>query len=171
MLLKGKLGLPAAQPAIATGALADAADMQPLDTLVARALRRGDVERADRAVPVAQAVAKREGRSGVPVPRALLGAGRENEEFAHVGLDVPIPVYQRNQTNRAVADARVATAGAEQSAARIAADTSSAACRSRPSSSAAERRRRRAPLISKPPSRWPARARRWNAHREGCHEA
>jgi len=122
VLLKGKLGLPAAQPAIATGALADAADMQPLDTLVARALRRGDVERADRAVPVAQAVAKREGRSGVPVPRALLGAGRENEEFAHVGLDVPIPVYQRNQTNRAVADARVATAGAEQSAARIAAD-------------------------------------------------
>jgi cobalt-zinc-cadmium efflux system outer membrane protein len=121
-LLKGKLGLPATQPVIVTGSLTDAPEAPALDSLIARALRRGDVERVDRAVPTAEAVAKRESRSGVPVPRALLGAGRENETFAHVGLDVPIPVYQRNQTSRAVADARVGTAGAEQSATRIAAE-------------------------------------------------
>ena len=46
----------------------------------------------------------------------LAGVGRENETFARVGVDLPLPIYQRNQTNRAVADARVNTAAVERTA-------------------------------------------------------
>jgi cobalt-zinc-cadmium efflux system outer membrane protein len=122
LLLKGKLGLPAEQAVTVAGALADTSEPPALAVLVERALRRADVERAARAIPAAEAAARREARAGLPVPRALLGGGREPETFARVGLDIPVPVYQRNQTNRAIAEAQVGTAGAEQTAVRTAAE-------------------------------------------------
>ena len=53
-------------------------------------------------------------RQGAPVPRVTLAGGRDVEYFTHVGVDLPLPVYQRNQGGRALAGARAETATAER---------------------------------------------------------
>jgi cobalt-zinc-cadmium efflux system outer membrane protein len=121
-LMAGKLGLSMAAPLATSGSLVDDPEPPSLDALIARLPRRPDAVRAERAVPARRLEATREGRLGVPVPRVMAVAGRENETFAHLGLDVPIPIYQRNQTNRAVADARVGTAEAQRDATLVAAE-------------------------------------------------
>ena len=122
LLLRGRLGLPADRRVALAGELTDTELPSSLAELLARLPDRGDLMRAQRAVPAARAESTRESRAGLPVPRVMAGAGRESESFAHVGLDVPLPIYQRNQTNRAVAEARVATAEIEEQSARGMAD-------------------------------------------------
>ena len=113
-LLGGRLGLPSTYAIALAGTLEEAAPLPALAALIARLPRRADVIRAERAQPAAVADRTREARLGVPLPRLMLGIGRENETFARLGLDVPLPVYQRNQTNRAIAEARVTTTEVEQ---------------------------------------------------------
>ena len=46
---------------------------------------------------------------GVPLPRATLTGERSPEYVARIGFDVPLPFFQRNQTQTAVAEAREQT--------------------------------------------------------------
>jgi len=118
LLLAGRLGLPTDRSLTTAGALTDPGPAPTLEELLGRLPERGDVVRADRAVPAAKAESTRESRAALPVPKVIVGAGRENETFARLGVDVPLPVFQRNQTNRAVAEARIGTAEIEKAAAR-----------------------------------------------------
>ncbi len=85
-----------------------------LAALLASLPRRPDLAGALLVVRAAQADARLQGRLGVPLPSFSFQGGRENEYFAQGGLEVPLPIYQRNQTGRAVATARVATRQAER---------------------------------------------------------
>ncbi len=111
--LRGELGL-AAETEVALAGSLEAADPPPLLELLARLPRRSDIAGAALAVRAAQADARLQSRLGVPVPRLSLQGGRENEFFAQGGVEVPLPIYQRNQTATAVAGARVATRQAER---------------------------------------------------------
>ena len=114
---RGALELPPGTPVALAGGL-DEPDTPSLETLLALLPRRADVAGALLAVRSAEADARLQERLGVPLPRLALQGGRENEYFAQGDLEVPLPIYQRNQTGAAVATARVATRRVERSAAR-----------------------------------------------------
>lgn len=110
--LRSRLGLSQSEPVVLGGSLT-AEDLPPLATLLEHLPGQPSVQRAARAVAVAQTDASLQRRIGVPVPRFTAGGGRDPETYLHLGLDLPIPIFQRNQTNVAVAAARVETARAE----------------------------------------------------------
>lgn len=114
--LRGELGLAADARVVLAGGL-ELPDSPPLPELLARLPRRPDLAGAVLAVRAAQADARLQSRLGVPVPRLSLQGGRENEFFAQGGVEVPLPIYQHNQTATAVAGARVATREAERAVA------------------------------------------------------
>jgi cobalt-zinc-cadmium efflux system outer membrane protein len=122
VLLKSRLGLPASAGVELAGRLEEGDEPLPLEALLARLPRRADVVQAAQAVPAADAERKLQSRLALPVPRLLLGAGRENDEFARAGVDLPLPVYQRNQTSRAVAAARVETSNRQSAMVHAAAE-------------------------------------------------
>jgi cobalt-zinc-cadmium efflux system outer membrane protein len=119
--LRARLGL-SPQAQIRLGGSLDAAPAPPLDALLPRLRQRPDRRRAQAAIDVADDDARLQRRLGVPAPRVTAAGGRDGELFARFGLDLPVPVYQRNQTARAVADARRATAAAEATLVDAAAD-------------------------------------------------
>ena len=82
--------------------------LAPLETLIAGLERRADVLQAVQRIDVARAEVQLQQRLAVPLPRVGLGGGRENEYFARVGLDIALPVFQRNQTAIAVATEQIA---------------------------------------------------------------
>ena len=86
----------------------------PLATLIAGLAARRDVVRAGEATTAMRSDLEVQRRLGSIVPRLTFIGGRENEYFAHAGLDVPLPVYQRNQLRVAVDEARVATSVVER---------------------------------------------------------
>ena len=53
--------------------------------------------RAARLIQAAQTEVTLQDRQGTPVPRVTLAGGRDVEYFTHIGVDLPLPVYQRNQ--------------------------------------------------------------------------
>ena len=114
--LRGEAGLPPTAQVELAGNLEED-DAPPLGALLALLPRRSDLAGAELAVRAARADARLQGRLGVPLPSLSFQGGRENEYFAQGGLEVPLPIYQRNQTARAVAAARVATRQAERVAA------------------------------------------------------
>jgi cobalt-zinc-cadmium efflux system outer membrane protein len=111
--LRGELGVPAEASVGLVGDLEEPA-APPLEALLASLPRRPDLAVALLAVRAAQADARLQGRLGVPLPSFSFQGGRENEYFAQGGLEVPLPIYQRNQTVSAVATARVVTRQAER---------------------------------------------------------
>lgn len=86
----------------------------PLALLLASLARRPDVRRAEASAEAARRDGALQERLAVPLVRAGLGLGRENEYYARVGLDVGLPVFQRNQTSVAQARAQVLVALAER---------------------------------------------------------
>jgi cobalt-zinc-cadmium efflux system outer membrane protein len=113
--LRTKLGLYAETPieVMITGA-----DGAPpgLTELLAGVSRRADIARAAAQRGVTRADATLQRRLGKPLPRLTVSGGRSGEYFADGGVEVPLPIYQRNQTNVAVADARIETSRVEESA-------------------------------------------------------
>lgn len=110
------LGVDPRAPTEVTGELAPPAESAPLEALLARADRRADALAADLRARSAQTDVEVQRRVGWPVPRLLLQGIRENEVFAQAGVELPLPLYQRNQTARAVAGAVAATRAAERDA-------------------------------------------------------
>lgn len=100
------------------GTLAPPAEMPTLDDMLARADRRSDVLAGGAQAQLSRADAEVQRRAAVPVPRLLLQGIRENEVFVQAGVEVPLPVYQRNQTARAVSSAVAATRDAQREALR-----------------------------------------------------
>ena len=106
--LHGKLGIPAENRLEIAGAF-DAVPSLQLRSLLDSLARRADILQAHAAVASAESDSRLQDRLGAPVPRVVVGGAHDPEYSAHVGFDIPLPVYQRNQTNAAVAVARIST--------------------------------------------------------------
>lgn len=113
VVLRGLVGLEPGDSTPVAGALEDGPALV-LETLEAGLARRGDVQRVEQQQAVGRADLNLEQRSAWPTPRVGFGIGRENEYFGRIGVDVGLPVFQRNQTNIAVARARVELAAVER---------------------------------------------------------
>lgn len=113
VVLRARLGLPSAAQLRLVGTL-DTEPAPPLDTLLARLPGRPDRLQADSEIAVADKDARLQRRLGIPAPRLTATGGRDAELFVRLGVDLPIPLFQRNQTARAVADARRTTVAAER---------------------------------------------------------
>ncbi|TAK32675.1 MAG: hypothetical protein EPO40_01855 [Myxococcaceae bacterium] len=111
-LLRGRLGLAPEAPVSVGGAVEDG-DPPALPVLLVGLRRRTDVVRADALVRAAQSEVRLQSRLGVPVPRVTFNGAHDPEYSTHLGLDLPLPIYQRNQTATAVAGAQAATAAVE----------------------------------------------------------
>ncbi|AKU96252.1 Heavy metal RND efflux outer membrane protein, CzcC family [Labilithrix luteola] len=86
---------------------------RPLEALLRSLKTQPVVLRSLAAARLAATDASLQRRAGWPVPRVTAGVGNDPETYLHVGVDLPLPVYQRNQTNAAVAAARRGTAETE----------------------------------------------------------
>lgn len=111
--LRALLGYAAAEELDVTGSL-DEPSALSLDALRQTATRHPTALRGMRAVERAEAEAQLQQRLSAPTPRLGLGGGRENEYYARVGLDVALPVFQRNQLGVATSRAQVALERAER---------------------------------------------------------
>ena len=116
--LRARLGFGPGEPVSLAGALAPPPP-PPLDALLAALPAQPSFVRAEAAVRVAEGDEALQRVLVVQVPRVMAGGGQEQEAFAHLGVDVPLPIYQRNQTNQAVAEARVRSATVERDGARL----------------------------------------------------
>jgi outer membrane protein, heavy metal efflux system len=112
------LGLDAQGATEIAGDLAPPPEPASLETLLARAERRSDVLSSEALVLLARTDVEVQRRAGLPVPRLMVQGIRENEIFVQAGVEVPLPVYQRNQTARAVSAAVAATRELQQEALR-----------------------------------------------------
>jgi cobalt-zinc-cadmium efflux system outer membrane protein len=121
-LLRGRLGLDGNVP-ISIVEDATLREPPPLESLVAALPNRPELKRSELAVHVAELDRRLQRRVGFPVPRLTLSGGRSTELFVDAELDVPLPIYQRNQTNAAVAAAHVETRAAERRAMRAHAES------------------------------------------------
>lgn len=121
--LRGRLGLAPDASVVIVGELVEASALPPLDVLIVRLGRRADVQRALRSTEASSQEARLQSRLGVPVPRLGLGGGRENEYYARIGVDWAVPLFQRNQTAVAVAQAGVRVGQIEREALRAQAET------------------------------------------------
>jgi len=110
--LRARIGLPSTEPTHASGSLVTS-DPKPLDVLLQNLASQPAVVRALAAKRLAESDAVLQGRVGWPVPRVTASMGRDPDTYAHFGADVPLPIYQRNQTASAVASAHQQTAQME----------------------------------------------------------
>lgn len=114
VILCAALGLQT-DTAIETPALDDDhMDEVAVDALVARLPNHPLLVRADHHAKSAELDLQLQGYLARPVPRFTLSAEKAPEYAYHAGLDVPLPVIQRNQTARAVAAARIDTVATER---------------------------------------------------------
>ncbi|MEO6951655.1 MAG: TolC family protein [Polyangia bacterium] len=112
LLLLGHLGLSPQSQVRLAGTL-EAPSAPPLEDLLAKLSQRPDLARTRIEMAVAQTDVGLQQHLGIPSPRFTATGGRDNELFFRGGLDLPIPVYNRNQTARAVAAARRTTIALE----------------------------------------------------------
>lgn len=119
--LRGKIGLSVTTPVTVDGELVPL-DPPALDLALARISSAPAIARTQSAVRVAHADVELQQAIIVQPPRLVASGGREQETYAHLGLDVPVPIFQRNQTNEAVAEARSGTAATEVTAAKTSLD-------------------------------------------------
>jgi cobalt-zinc-cadmium efflux system outer membrane protein len=119
--LRGALGVAPDAP-LALPEETPEAPLAPLDTLVAALGRRPDLALHRAAIGEARADVALQRRLGLPVPRLSFQGLRENEVFAQLGVELALPVYDRNQGPRALASARVRRRERELSVARFSAE-------------------------------------------------
>jgi outer membrane protein, heavy metal efflux system len=112
-LLLGRLGLPE-KTATYDGQLPQR-DSLPLAQLLARFDERPDFLRMHKEREALQSDKGLQEKLGLPVPRLQGEVAKEaDERFARLGVTMPMPLFQRNQTARSVADARIRTWQAQQ---------------------------------------------------------
>lgn len=118
--LRSKLGL-GAQRAIELRPTGSDDAAPELPALLSGIPNRPDVVRAMARRRVAHADETLQRRLAAPVPRLSMAGGRSGEYYMEGGIEVPLPIYQRNQTNVAVARARIDTSAVEETVARASA--------------------------------------------------
>ena len=118
--LRSKLGL-GAQRAIELRPTGSDDTAPALPELLSGIPNRADVVRAMARRRVAHADETLQRRLAAPVPRLSVAGGRSGEYYMEGGIEMPLPIYQRNQTNVAVARARIDTSAVEETAARASA--------------------------------------------------
>lgn len=111
--LRGALGIAAVDAVQVAGTLDDASPLV-LDTLERQLGERPDLRRAEVQQAQGRAELDLEQRLAAPIPRLGLGLGRENEYYGRLGVDVALPVFQRNQSAIASARARIEVASVER---------------------------------------------------------
>src|SRR5439155_4877654 len=119
--LRARLGITPGTTLRVSGSL-DVSPPLALATLIEALPRRRDVVRAGEAIETARNDLELQRRLGVVVPRLTMFGGRENEYFVHGGIDVPLPVFQRNQMHVAIAGARVNTSNSVREEVRMRAE-------------------------------------------------
>ena len=110
-LLRVRLGIAAGEP-VALSGIAMRNELPPLEALVNRLPQQPAVVNALASVSAADTDASLQRRLRMPSPRVTAGGGVDPDSYVHIGLDLPLPVFQRNQTNVAVTAARSDTARA-----------------------------------------------------------
>ncbi len=119
--LKARVGIPARESVAVIGALRRG-DTPNLDALLARLRNQPAAIRALAAVQVSESNEVLQRKLGTPAPRVTAGGGRDPDPYLHVGVDLPLPIFQRNQTNRAVSAAQTDTARTEYTSALVLAE-------------------------------------------------
>ncbi len=119
--LKARVGIGPRELIAVSGAL-DGDDTPELDVLVARLRNQPSAVRALTAIRVSEGNELLQRKLGMPTPRVTAGGGRDPDSYLHVGVDLPLPIFQRNQTNRAVSAAQTDTARTEYTSALILAE-------------------------------------------------
>ncbi len=94
-----------------------------LDLLIANLGRRPVLRRLGAEIEWATRDLRLQERLGLPVPRVTLAVGRENEWWGRAGVELPLPVFQRNQTAVAVGHAQIGFGRAQRDAAWAIAET------------------------------------------------
>ena len=122
-LLRSRLGLPVnepiALPPIEGEQLEDEQEALPeLSLALQRLEQHPTLIRAAAIVSAEGTNADLQQKLGLPVPRLLIVGERSPEYTARGGIDLPLPIYQRNQTDAAIASARAQTSKIELSSAR-----------------------------------------------------
>lgn len=115
--LRARVGLAVTESVDVVGALVPD-EPRPLPELLTGLERQPKVVRAAAAARLAERDVSLQRRAGLPVPRFTYSTGKDPDIYAHVGLDIPLPIYQRNQANIAVAVARRGTSEVESSTTR-----------------------------------------------------
>ncbi|MCL2725567.1 MAG: TolC family protein [Polyangiaceae bacterium] len=110
--LRARVGLRPTDRTRAGGSLITE-EPKPLEALLRELAAQPAIVRALAQKRFAESDAALQRRAGWPVPRIAASMGRDPDTYAHLGVDVPLPIYQRNQTNAAVAAARRETAETE----------------------------------------------------------
>jgi outer membrane protein, heavy metal efflux system len=107
-LLLGRLGLPGTE--VTYDGHLPQLEAAPLPQLLLRVGDRPDFLRARKEQEALQADQGLQEKLGFPVPRLQGEVAKEaDERFARLGVAIPVPLFQRNQTARAVAEARLKT--------------------------------------------------------------
>lgn len=118
VLLRHRLGL-AADEAVQLPTLSPSeGDVTSLDSVLAALDEHPALLRAKAVAKAESSNADLQRRLGLPVPRLLVMGERSPEYTARFGFDLPLPVYQRNQTEVATAEARSQTALVEETTTR-----------------------------------------------------
>lgn len=106
--LRYALGLPRDQ-VIAPVAVSPGESVAELAALIENLERHPELVLAKTNVDLASKDTALQRALGVPLPRATLTGERSPEYVARIGFDLPLPFFQRNQTQTAVAEAREQT--------------------------------------------------------------
>lgn len=119
--LAARLGIADVASMQIVGAL-DVGELPPLDALLAQLAQHPVVAITHARAAVAQRELDALRRSVWPAPRVSLAGGRENEYYLRAGIDVGLPIFQRQETTMAVARAQVPLAEAERRSALASAE-------------------------------------------------
>lgn len=111
--LRARLGLAPDDPLTLPALENEQADAPELAAALARVERHPALARALATAAAEQTNAELQRKTGLPVPRLLVNGEHSPEYTARAGLEVPLPLYQRNQTEQAIATARARTAALE----------------------------------------------------------
>lgn len=120
VMLRTQLGLTASQALTLAADDGEAQTPPGLDAALARLASHPLAAKAEAAARAEAANAELQGRLGIPTPRLLVVGERSPEYTGRLGLELPLPLFQRNQTETAVAKARAQTALLETSLVRAA---------------------------------------------------
>jgi outer membrane protein TolC len=107
--LRRALGLEADAQLEIPGSLEQLPAPAPRQQLLTLLERRPDLAEARAATRVAATDAALQTRMGIPLPGATLSGGQVPDAFGGLTIDLPLPIFQRNQTQRAVSAAVLKT--------------------------------------------------------------
>ena len=118
VLLRSRLGLTVDEPIALPPLEGEPEALPELAGALERLEQHPALIRAAAMVAAERTNAELQQKLGLPVPRLLIVGEHSPEYTARGGIDLPLPIYQRNQTEAAIASARARTSEVELCAAR-----------------------------------------------------